>query len=424
MTAGQARNVSRARHRHVVGQGAAGRRRSARGRGSLRPARASRARTRCGASRTPTTGSRASRRRSPRSAAMRPTRFAALAGDRPLGPDARRDPARRRTTSRCGPRSCGTTAARSPNAPSSSAAFPISSSAPATSSCRASPRRRCCGSPRTSPRSPRRRGACCCPRTMCACASRAKPSRRCRTPSGTLWLDVGRRRWDDEPARGDRPDRDAMPSLVEGSEVSAYLSPEIADGLGPRGPQDSDRRRRRRQRRLGDRRRRDRAGRGLRLARHLGRRLLGHRPLRQPARAHAARLLPRAAGSLARHGGDAVGRLLAVLDRRRPRARARHRRLRRRRRRPSPSRRARSRPRRSSCPISAASARRTTTPRRPACSPGLRAEHGADALVFAVHGGRRLLVRRRRRRAGRGRARGRSGRCWSAAARARNSGAR
>ena len=40
-----------------------------------------------------------------------------------------------------------------------------------------------------------------------------------------------------EPARGDRPDREAMPSLVEGSEVSAYLSPEIAARLGPRRPQ-------------------------------------------------------------------------------------------------------------------------------------------------------------------------------------------
>ncbi len=47
------------------------------------------------------------------------------------------------------------------------------------------------------------------------------------------------------------------------------------------------------------------------------------------------------------------------------------------RRRPSP-------PRRCSCPISAASARRTTTPRRRECSLALRTSHGADALVFAV----------------------------------------
>ena len=67
-------------------------------------------------------------------------------------------------------------------------------------------------------------------------------------------------------------------------------------------------------------------GDGLRFARHLGRRVLGHRPLRQPARAHAARLLPRAAEPLARHVGDAVGGLFAVLDRGRPRPRARHRR--------------------------------------------------------------------------------------------------
>ena len=91
--------------------------------------------------------------------------------------------------------------------------------------------------------------------------------------------------------------------------------------------------------------------------------------LRQPARAHAARLLPRAAASLARHVGDAVGGVRAVLDRRRARARARYRRLSRRRRSLRPLDRRLSPPRRSSCPISAASARRTTTPRRRACSP-------------------------------------------------------
>ena len=71
MAQGWARDLSRARHRHVVGQGAADRRRPARRRRSLRAARACRARIRCGASRTRTTGSRASRPRSRRSAAMR-----------------------------------------------------------------------------------------------------------------------------------------------------------------------------------------------------------------------------------------------------------------------------------------------------------------------------------------------------------------
>ena len=43
--------------------------------------------------------------------------------------------------------------------------------------------------------------------------------------SGTLWLDVGRRRWDDGPARGDGLTETAMPRLVEGSEVSATFRP-------------------------------------------------------------------------------------------------------------------------------------------------------------------------------------------------------
>ena len=46
--------------------------------------------------------------------------------------------------------------------------------------------------------------------------------------SGTLWLDVGRRRWDDTLLAATGLTEKAMPRLVEGSEVSAYLAPEIA----------------------------------------------------------------------------------------------------------------------------------------------------------------------------------------------------
>jgi xylulokinase len=54
--------------------------------------------------------------------------------------------------------------------------------------------------------------------------------------SGTLWLDVGRRRWDDDLLAATGLTQTAMPSLVEGSEVSAALLPEIAHawGLGGR----------------------------------------------------------------------------------------------------------------------------------------------------------------------------------------------
>ena len=53
--------------------------------------------------------------------------------------------------------------------------------------------------------------------------------------SGTLWLDVGRRRWDDSLLAATGLSEQAMPSLVEGSEVSAHLAPEIAAAWGLEG---------------------------------------------------------------------------------------------------------------------------------------------------------------------------------------------
>ena len=136
--------------------------------------------------------------------------------------------------------------------------------------------------------------------------------------SGTLWLDVGQRRWDASLLSATGLTEKAMPNLVEGSEVSAHLAPAVAAAWGLDRAQGSDRGRGRRQRRFRNRGRRHRAGGGLRLPRHVGRHLFRHRQFRPPARAHAARVLPCAAASLARHGGDAVGRVLARLDRRCP----------------------------------------------------------------------------------------------------------
>jgi xylulokinase len=53
--------------------------------------------------------------------------------------------------------------------------------------------------------------------------------------SGTLWLDVGRRRWDADLLAATGLTLAAMPSLVEGSEVSAVLAPGIADAWGLAG---------------------------------------------------------------------------------------------------------------------------------------------------------------------------------------------
>ena len=53
--------------------------------------------------------------------------------------------------------------------------------------------------------------------------------------SGTPWLDVGRRRWDSTLLAATGLTEKAMPSLVEGSEASAYLAPETAQGWGLKG---------------------------------------------------------------------------------------------------------------------------------------------------------------------------------------------
>jgi xylulokinase len=53
--------------------------------------------------------------------------------------------------------------------------------------------------------------------------------------SGTLWLDVGRRRWDEVLLAATGLSLKAMPKLVEGSEVSAHLSREFALAWGLEG---------------------------------------------------------------------------------------------------------------------------------------------------------------------------------------------
>ena len=50
--------------------------------------------------------------------------------------------------------------------------------------------------------------------------------------AGTLWLDVGRRRWSETVLEATGLDSHQMPRLVEGSDVSAVLSPEFARRWG------------------------------------------------------------------------------------------------------------------------------------------------------------------------------------------------
>ena len=146
--------------------------------------------------------------------------------------------ARRSSTppaSRSGRRSCGTTAAPSPNASSSNAACPICAAAPATSPCPASPRRRRCGS---RPRAGGFRRDQAHPAAEGLCAA-AADRRSGLGHVGRFRHAVARRRQTAlgrRAARRHRPQSLAhMPSLVEGSEVSAYLSPEIAAAWGLAG---------------------------------------------------------------------------------------------------------------------------------------------------------------------------------------------
>ncbi len=53
--------------------------------------------------------------------------------------------------------------------------------------------------------------------------------------AGTSWLDVGKRRWDESLLAATGLTLSAMPRLVEGSEVSAHLSPAVARAWGLEG---------------------------------------------------------------------------------------------------------------------------------------------------------------------------------------------
>ena len=53
--------------------------------------------------------------------------------------------------------------------------------------------------------------------------------------AGTLWLDIAQRRWDEGLLAASGLDVSHMPTLVEGSAISAYLSPEVAASWGLTG---------------------------------------------------------------------------------------------------------------------------------------------------------------------------------------------
>ena len=130
--------------------------------------------------------------------------------------------------------------------------------------------------------------------------------------SGTLWLDVGKRRWSDAALAATGLSVRQMPTLVEGTAEARPAATGDRRALGIGAPAD---RRGRGWRQCGrrDRRRRDRAGQRVPVARHVGRALGDHGALRAGSGVGGARVLPCASGYLAPDGRHPLGRLVPVL---------------------------------------------------------------------------------------------------------------
>ena len=177
---------------------------------------------------------------------------------------------------------------------------------PATSRCRASRHPSCCGCASTSPICSRER-----PRAAAQGLAALAAHRRIRQRDvRCLGHAVARRRGAPlvrRVARRLRPRRAATcRDWSKAARSSGQLRPALAGRWGLR-PGHRSGRRRRRQRGQRGRHRCGAPGRGLRLARHVGRDLRGQRPLPPRPACGRARVLPCAAWALALHVGDAVG---------------------------------------------------------------------------------------------------------------------
>ena len=80
-----------------------------------------------------------------------------------------------------------------------------------------------------------RRGASCLPKDYVRLRLSGEAVSDMSDAAGTLWLDIGARAWDDVLIEASGVKLSQMPRLVEGSEVSAYLSPEVASAWGLAG---------------------------------------------------------------------------------------------------------------------------------------------------------------------------------------------
>ena len=178
------------------------------------------------------------------------------------------------------------------------------------SPCRASPRRRRCGSPSTSPKSPATKRVLL-PKDYVRLRLTGEAVSEMSDASGTLWLDIGDAALGRGSARRDRLDARTCRGSSRAPSLGAICrrkSPRRGASKGEkfrsraapatmRPPPSASARRER--------------AKGFVSLGNFGRRFLRHRSLCQPARADAARVLPRAARALARHVGDAVGGVAA-----------------------------------------------------------------------------------------------------------------
>ena len=104
---------------------------------------------------------------------------------------------------------------------------------PATTRSPASPRRRSSGCARTSPRSTRGRGSCCCPRTTSACGSPARPPwtrRTARARCCSTWPSAD---WSTEVLAALDIPRAWLPPTLEGPEVTGRSRRRPRPGDGP-----------------------------------------------------------------------------------------------------------------------------------------------------------------------------------------------
>ena len=192
------------------------------------------ARSRCGANSTRPTGGQRWNRRAAAAARADTRRAGSGARHRPVGPDARRGAAGRAATTCCARPSCGTTAAAAPQCAALERRVPqLHADHRQPGHARLHRAQAAVGARARAGRVRRDVRKCCCPRTGCACSSPASCVSDMSDAVGTLWLDVGQRRWSEPMLAACGLSASHMPRLVEGSAAQRHCcAPALAQALG------------------------------------------------------------------------------------------------------------------------------------------------------------------------------------------------